>query len=181
MPHIQNQLPEARFIHVIRDGRDVAASVRKLWFSPGQSIGDIAADWQQRILQARRDAPNLEHYIEVRYEELVSEPEKTLRAVCAFIELPFDPVMLTYHERTAERLREHGDRFQDGKLVATHEQRIEQQRMTMQPPTTQRVGTWRDVLSAPEVAEFEATAGGLLQQLGYELATASSETARRSS
>jgi hypothetical protein len=126
--------------------------------------------------------PGLQHYLEVKYEALVAEPEVVLRGVCAFIKLPFEAEMLRYYERTAERLREHGDRYQDGKLVATHEQRVLQQRMTMQPPSRQRIGRWRRVLSAAEVAEFEAAAGDLLAQLGYELATrSSSETVPRSS
>src|SRR5437763_3955584 len=41
-PEVQQVLPEARFIHLSRDGRDVAASVRPLWFSPGDDVASIA-------------------------------------------------------------------------------------------------------------------------------------------
>ena len=87
---IRRVLPEARFIHLIRDGRDAALSLRKLWFSPGQDIATIAGDWQQRVRAGRQGGAEVEHYLEVRYENLVSDPGRELRRVCDFIELAYD-------------------------------------------------------------------------------------------
>ena len=76
--------PEARFIHIIRDGRDVAASLRGLPSAPGDGgIAAIAALWRDTIWRARRAAAHLPHYTEVRYEALVSEPERVLRELCS--------------------------------------------------------------------------------------------------
>ncbi len=101
-PRSPAALPEARFIHLIRDGRDVAASVRGLPFAPGDgSIEAIAADWRDRIAAGRRDSAGLAHLREVRFERLVHEPELVLRELCEFLELPFDAAMLRAHERAA--------------------------------------------------------------------------------
>jgi hypothetical protein len=51
---IRRLLPEARVIHVIRDGRDAALSLRKMWFSPGPEIETQAAYWRSCVLAARR-------------------------------------------------------------------------------------------------------------------------------
>ena len=69
-------------------------------------MAKVAQRWQGRILRAREQAPRLEHYLELRYEDLVLDTEMTLRKLCDFIELPFDDAMLTYHERAEARLSE---------------------------------------------------------------------------
>ena len=80
MEVLSRVLPEARFIHIIRDGRDVAASLRGLPFAPGDGgMAAIAAEWRDTIWRARRAAAHLPHYTEVRYEDLVTEPEGVLR------------------------------------------------------------------------------------------------------
>ena len=66
----------------------------------------MARRWRKRIVKSRIDAEEVEHYIEVRYEDLVTDTEGVLRRVCELIELDFDPVMLSYHERADERLQE---------------------------------------------------------------------------
>jgi hypothetical protein len=115
---IESLLPESRFIHLIRDGRDVALSVRPLWFRPGDSVEALAADWKARLTETRARGSRVEHYLETRYEALVLDPERTLREICGFIDLPFDARMLTYYERSGERLEEHGARYSaDGTLL----------------------------------------------------------------
>ena len=107
MEVLSRVLPEARFIHIIRDGRDGAASLRGLPFAPGDGgMAAIAADWRDTIWRARRAAAQLPHYTEVRYEDLVTEPEGVLRNLCDFLELDFAPEMLRAHEGARERLAE---------------------------------------------------------------------------
>ena len=85
MDVLSRVLPEARFVHIIRDGRDVAASLRGLPIAPGDGgIAAIAAAWRDTIWRARRAAAHLPHYTEVRYEALVSEPEGVLRELVRF-------------------------------------------------------------------------------------------------
>ncbi len=102
---IQRAIPEARFIHVIRDGRDVALSVLDRTVRD-LTAADIARRWQKKITKAREDSPKLDHYVEVRYEDLILDTEPVLRRVCEFIELPWDDALLSYHERSADRLKE---------------------------------------------------------------------------
>ena len=105
MKLIQRAIPEARFVHVIRDGRDVALSVLDRTVRD-LTAGDVAKRWQKKITKAREDSPKLHHYMEIRYEDLILDTEPVLRSVCEFIELPWDDALLSYHERSAERLQE---------------------------------------------------------------------------
>ena len=163
-------LPEARFVHLVRDGRDVAASWRQQWFSPGHEPEVLARAWMDRIEAARSAGSACAHYTEVLYEDLVSRPEPVLRRLCEFLELPWSSQMLNHHERAPARLEEHRARVSlDGSFVVSHAQRLHQQRRTMEQPGTGRIGSWRESMSDEEVHRFERIAGGLLCQLGYEL------------
>lgn len=167
---IEKVLPEARFIHVIRDGRDVALSLRPLWFSPGNDLAVQAAYWSRHVLAARREGPLCRYYHEVRYEDLVMAPEKTLQRVCDFIDLEYDAAMLQYYERAPERLLEHKTRIRsDGSIVVSQEQRYSQQYLTTRMPDPSRIHAWKQSLSEQEQLEFEAEAGNLLHNLGYEI------------
>ena len=90
MREIQVYLPEARFIHLIRDGRDVALSVLKQDWGP-QTIEAAAEKWRSRVLRGRSQQPYLGFYMEVKFEDLVLHTERELRRICEFIELDFDP------------------------------------------------------------------------------------------
>lgn len=79
MPLIAEILPEARFIHVIRDGRDVALSLLPLWFGPS-TLEEAARWWEERVRAGRRDASSVQ-YIEVRYERLVLDTRTELRRI----------------------------------------------------------------------------------------------------
>src|SRR3954451_9911918 len=105
MKLIQRALPEARFVHVIRDGRDVALSVLDRTVRD-LTVGDIAKRWKKKITKAREDAPELDRYMEIRYEDLILDTDPVVRTVAEFIDLPWDDSMLTYHERSGERLKE---------------------------------------------------------------------------
>lgn len=169
LPEIARLLPEARFVHVLRDGRDVALSVRSLSFAPGESLEEIAADWCHRIRTARSHSEQVPRYLEVRYESLVTEPEASLRRVCSFVDLPFDPAQLAYFERAPDRLLEHRDRrAPDGRVLVAHAQRLVQQRNVTRPPDPTRIGRWRTEMTPREREAFEGVAGPLLGELGYD-------------
>lgn len=169
MDLIRQILPEARFIHLIRDGRDAALSVREMWFSPGWEIETQAAYWQRFVLAARRAGLGSADYLEVRYEELVLSPQETIEQVCRYLGLSYDPAMLQYYRRTPERLKEHKGRYQpDGKVRITQAARLQQQAETLKPPNPARVFAWKRTMSAGERQRFELVAGDLLTELGYE-------------
>lgn len=169
MPAIQALLPEAHFIHIIRDGRDVALSLRKMWFAPGKDIPTLATYWRDLVHGARAASSSVNRYMEVRYEALIHDPESVLRSLCSFIELDFCPQMLRYWEHTPERLKEHRlRRNADGSVIVTHEGRLEQQQLTMQPPRANRVFAWRTDMAADEQREFNRIAHDTLSELGYD-------------
>jgi hypothetical protein len=166
---IRDLLPEARFIHVIRDGRDAALSLRGMWFSPGWRIETQAAHWREFVQAARTAGKGHPDYLEIRYEDLVLKTCDTLKQICAFIDLDYDEAMLRYYTRAAERLKEHQGRYHaDGTTLLTQEQRLSQQRRTTEPPDPSRVFAWKSEMSVQERMRFSLVAGGLLKELGYE-------------
>jgi hypothetical protein len=171
LPLIQETLPEAHVLHLIRDGRDVAVSLREVWFSPSDDISQLASYWAAAVRAGRRGGECCDHYLEVRYEELVTNPRQTLQAVCSFLRLPFDEAMLDYHHTAQARLSEAKARVLADGTVITLEQRLQQQRWTSSPPDPSRLQRWQRALSKQDVASFESEAGDLLSELGYELAS----------
>jgi sulfotransferase family protein len=173
---IAGALPEARFIHMIRDGRDVALSTNKrlveLRGTTPVPIKKMAKRWRGRITGARRAAAD-GRYLEVRYEDLVLDTEPVLRKVAEFVELEWDPVMLSYHERASERLQEmNRDHERAGRKggVLTGEERMKAHALTSAPPQADRTAVWKTDMEAADIAAFEDVAGDLLAELGYETA-----------
>jgi hypothetical protein len=175
MRRIERVLPEARFIHVIRDGRDVVASRARKTRRP-LPVAVAAKRWKRRVIATRKRSEDVHHYAELHYEELVTDPEASLRRICGLIELSFDPAMLDYHEHAAERLgeidrelpaRRGRSRLEAGPRLAAHER-------AAQPLAPERAGAWRSEMPAADQAAFQEVAGDLLAELGYE----SSSTAR---
>lgn len=166
--HLQELLPEARFIHIVRDGRDAAVSLRQRWFSPGWDIAIQAAHWRDNVAAARREGACCRHVLEVRFEDLIRDPETALRRVCAFVDLGYHPDMLRYPERTPARLEEHRERRKtDGTVLVSHEERQRQQAHTRRPPDLDKIGVWRRELSEEEARRFAEIAGDLLAAYGY--------------
>ena len=168
MRAIARAVPEARFVHVVRDGRDVALSLSAAAWGPDE-VGDAARLWERRIRTARRQARRLPaRYTEVRFEELVEDPESVLRRVAGFAALEWDDAMLAHHERAEERLaastRERVTAVGD---VLTSEERGRQHALAAQPPRGDRVGRWRSQLTSRDLEAFEGPAGRLLDELGY--------------
>lgn len=165
---IEALLPEARFVHIIRDGRDVALSLRPLWFSPGRDIETLASHWRHCVTAGRQQGARCRHYMEVRYEQLIEDSRGVLADICRFVDLEFDDRMLRYHELAPERLREHQGRVRpDGSVVITREQRLGQQYRATLPPDRSRVFVWKQEMPRDEQLRFEAIAGDALEDFGF--------------
>lgn len=171
-PHvasIQRLLPEVRVVHIIRDGRDVAASLRQQWFAPSDQCDQLGTFWRDQILSTRQAATDVDHYLEIRYESLILDTEQQLRLVCAHLDIPFDSAMLSYFQAAPTRLTEHHARYRkDGALVVSRQRRLVQQQWVTQPPSPERIGSWKTQLSDHDLAQFLSTAGPLLDDLGYQ-------------
>jgi Sulfotransferase family len=175
MPRIQRVLPEARFVHIIRDGRDVSLSHLRMNWGP-ETYAESARLWRNRIRKARKQAPKIDHYMEIAFEDLVADTEGVLRRVSDFIELDFDPVMLDYHERAEGRLAEKARELpRKNRPPQPAEARLESHKLAKEPPRSDRVGMWRKRMTPEEVAEYEAVAGDMLVELGYELGSEAGE------
>jgi hypothetical protein len=163
IPLFDRLFPGSRFVHIIRDGRDVAMSLRSVRFGPNDPMG-AAGFWERRVRAGMRDGGALGgRYHEVRYEALVADPERELRAICAAIDLPWDPAMLDYPQRVPSALPE------DRRSQHRHEDR----------PPTAGLRDWRTEMPPADVAAFEAVAGRLLDDLGYERGAPPPSTALR--
>lgn len=146
--------PQARFVHLVRDGRDVVPSLLDYPHGP-KRFADAVEYWRYRVRAGLRAGAALspDRYREIRYEALVDDPEAVLRDLCDFIELQYRPEMLGYHDRAGELLV--------GAFDPGHHHNISR-------PPTKGIRNWRVSLSPRQVQLFEVLAGDLLDELGYE-------------
>jgi hypothetical protein len=144
--------PGCRILHLVRDGRDVALSVRRLsWGS--RNLPHIAADWAGKVVLAHKIGGVLgDHYLALRYEDLVRDPEAALRVVCRFLGEPYDPAMLRY-ERTAKQ-----------EMPADS---LRWHRSSVRRPDPARAAEWRHAMSRADRIIFEQIAGEALELFGY--------------
>lgn len=170
MDVIQRALPEARFVHIVRDGRAVALSIMGLWFGP-DTIEEAAEFWVARIDEAREKAKGLDHYMEVRYEDIVVESEPSLRRICDFVDLEWDDRVLRYYETVVERISRElppEEIAPDGRVVSTAEREKIMENVS-RPPDPSRIDRWRTDMSAEDRKKFEDIAGERLAEFGYPL------------
>jgi len=154
LPILRRMYPDARFIHIYRDGRDVMLSVKSLvkWRGWDTNAARIARDWEMTLAKARRwGAQHKEHYMEVQYEQLIGDPAPVVREVAEFAGLPFDPVML---QTTASA--------DLNPALATWE-RVN---AAINPDNFAK---WKKEADPEEVATFEYLAASRLEELGYTL------------
>ena len=151
---LARSFPDARFVHIVRDGRDVVPSILGMSFGPDR-FAEAVLFWQRRVEQGLAGGAMLgpDRYREIRYEALVADPESVLRDLSPFLGLEYSGEMLRYHERADDLL--------DGMRATRHVQGVRR-------PPTRGVRDWRIDLDPHHVQLFEALAGDLLDRLGYE-------------
>jgi hypothetical protein len=138
LPTFADLFPEGRFIHLIRDGRDVALSHLSLE-SGIDRIGEVAIVWKRQVERGRHDGEQLgpDRYKEVLYEDLVKDAEGILRSLCTFVELEFDRGMLRYYEHPSKALD------------------LTPQHASARMPPTARIRDWRHQMSRKDIEVFE--------------------------
>jgi len=160
IPLLHQLYPQSKFVHIIRDGRDVALSSVE-WAGKGigpskfelfakHPVATTAMWWCWQVASGRKDAQQLPKglYHEVRYESLCDEPEPTLRAITDFLGIPYDSKMARYHE---------GKESYEPSASAK----------SAWLPVTKGLRDWQAQMSARDLQIFEALAGDLLDSLGY--------------
>ena len=148
--------PKARFVHLIRDGRDVYLShMHRPLKNPNPEhfrtweegpATTAALFWELNVREGQRAGKSLgpELYYEMRYESLVNNPQKECAALCGFLGLPYDDAMLRFYES-------------ETKPRAAR-------------PITTGLRDWRSQMTVEDVERFEASAGEFLDELGYSRA-----------
>jgi len=152
--------PAARFVHLIRDGRDVSLSIMN-WKKADRTTGryipfqqdplsTTALYWKRKVMlgqQAGRALPP-ELYYEMRYESLIRDIETECRNLCNFLQIPHEDGMTRFYENRPD----------------TEKARNTKSWM----PVTKGLRDWRTQMTPDDVERFEAVAGDLLEELGYE-------------
>jgi hypothetical protein len=141
LTELKHVFPKMKFIHCIRDGRDVACSVTSCPWGPSTHL-DAAVWWKFQIMNARLCAPDSPgEYMEVKYEDLLVDPEASLERIFAFLNVENESCRLlqSYSEKKG------GIRLE-----------------------TSRVGNWKSEFTKEEKAKFWDLAGDLLSDLGYD-------------
>jgi hypothetical protein len=165
IPAIKRQIPDALFIHVIRDGRDVACAldtrefIRPFRWDRGYRLYVSALHWMWKVQTGRRHRQAIgSDYMEVRFEDLVLHPEEALARVSAFIggDLDYEKI------RTAKI----------GAISIPNTSFTEEWKSGRFSP----VGRWKRQLSDDQVTRLEGLVGELLVALGYPLSRAENTT-----
>ena len=166
---VKRDLPDALFVHIIRDGRDIALSLKKMGgFSalpwdrgPTESLVATALYWEWMVQKGREDGRKLgADYTEVRFEELISNPPAVLSRLAKFIEqeLDYDHILKVGIGSVSQP----NTSFKDSSNGAFNP-----------------LGRWKQGFTSEQLAMFEALVGNTLEQLGYELGTPDRALLRR--
>lgn len=157
MREIKREIPDALFVHIIRDGRDVALSYAKQgWAYPfpwdrNQQVGVAGLYWEWIVSKGRKVGRELGHnYYELHYEALVEKPRETLVALSDFVgqELDYDRIK----QVGIGSVSEPNSSFSSGR--------------DFRP-----VGRWAEQMPQEQLAEIESLIGKVLNDLGYPLAS----------
>lgn len=155
---IRKDIPHPLFIHIIRDGRDIALSLMKMegfrpfpWSRRARTLLETALYWEWMVHQGRHNGRQIaDDYIEIHYEELVSQPREVLARLGDFLDHDLD------YERIQStglgRLRESNSSFRGDEKEITNP-----------------VNRWKEKLNRQQVAELEAVIGPTLQEFDYPL------------
>lgn len=157
LPLLERLFPHARYVHLVRDGRDAALSflsvppgiMTESWGHP-RDAGGFACQWRTEVLAASELGRRAgDRYLEVRYEALVSDPPRELERICAHAALAYDGGMLDYAGEVDVSAKAH-------------------QQSLLRPPTP-GLRDWRAAMAPDAIDAFESVAGDVLAGLGYEL------------
>lgn len=168
MASIKAEIPRALFVHIVRDGRDIAVSLNKMggfmpffWHRKPASVLATAAYWEWTVRKAHDNGRQFpDDYLQIHYEDLVRTPQVTLAALGKFLGADLD----------YQRIQEAGL----GRVSESNSSFREEPKEVQQSP----VGRWRNRLSRQEVAELEQLIGDCLEEFGYQLTIPEKERAQ---
>lgn len=160
LPLIKKVVPDALIVHIIRDGRDVTASLDRIgWIRPlpwdrARAYLAPAIFWRWIVSKGRRYGQQMGHdYLEVHYEDVVEHPRETLARIGAFIEQDLDY-----------------DRIQQNPLGSLQNPNSSF-RGDGREKEANTIGRWKTIFTPEQIRDIEAVDGDLLKATGYTLAT----------
>ena len=142
--------PDAKLIHIVRDGRDVYLSLKKIEEPSAASITVASFEWRIKLSLIRRAIMKYrDRTMELRYEDLLCYPEKTLKGVCDFLGVSFETEMLSFHQ-TSEKFidQRHSD-------------------LIFNPIDQSNIKKWVTSFSAYELRKYEFFSKNTLGRYGY--------------
>lgn len=157
---IKEVFPEARFIHLIRDGRDVAVSSNRIFVGPPSILG-IANEWRKYIFIFEEFKKKLadNDFIEVYYEDLVNKPENEVNKIFDFLGEDFIQIGKSVPNSTAKKYYLNTDSHM----------------LSLQSPISKKkICGFKKVFDTRQIEIFESTAGDALRLHGYKLITSGS-------
>ena len=154
MDVVNGWFPDAKFIHIVRDGRDVALSHETMPYG-ASNIAECAERWVHRLTVNLKMGAILGEgrYLVVRYEDLVLESPQTLQRICKFVGVPYEEEMLGYYKMV------------DDKVPADKRWLWPE---LNKPPSRSKAYAWERTMSQTKRAVFESIAGDMLSELGYK-------------
>ena len=154
MHRVNEWFPDAQFIHIVRDGRDVAVSHMNYEFGT-DNVYDCVTKWVNAVGQNLRMGEMLgaDRYMVIKYEDLILDTENALRRMCDFLSVPYSAAMMDH--------------------LAAGEGKIPESKKFLWPIISKpldpsRVGRWKTRLSMTKRTIFEAHGTYLLRELAYE-------------
>jgi len=163
VPHmlrIQRDFPDAQFVHIIRDPRDVALSLdKRAWTRPlpwdkNRSLVAAGLYWEWIVRKGRKLGAMLaSNYMEIRYEGLVQQPRESLAAIGKFLhrDLDYERIQRDSIGSVRKPLTSFKEDLQEGRFTP--------------------VGRWKDKFPVELLAQMETLVGEYMQELGYSLST----------
>jgi len=152
LPLIREDFPDARLIHLVRDGRDVAEAFQRMIYGPVSALG-LGEEWRRDVMYWRdyQNRIGSENMLLVKYEHLVETPEKVLKDVIEFIGEPFIDTT---------------DDYADTGLSDTYSTQSWHTSLRKEI-TTDKIGVYRRRFSERQIETFEYIAGDALKAYGY--------------
>lgn len=161
---IKKMFPDCQFIHIIRDGRDVIASFKKRWGSKTIFYGMKQWNKSMNLTPTLREKYGKDEYIEVRYEDLVSNPEPVIRKIIEFLNEPWTPSLLEHHKQK----HDYWFNIKTGKNVDKKTEKKPNRHSPSKPIFTSSVGSWRKELNIFEKPLVTVKLGKNLKKMSYK-------------
>lgn len=158
---IKSIFSQAKFLGIIRDGRDVACSYLKLNnletdspYKPDlpSSIKEIASEWvkNNELIINFSEELDIDQFCWIKYEDLILKPQESLLKISNFLDVAYDEDMLLYHEKNSEPT-----------------ETLDWKKKTRQKPDKSNIGKYNSELEPSEIEIFNRLSEDMLKKFSY--------------